>query len=45
MCTNTEQADIYIEVDDRRWSVLGIGHAEVGLRGADAPAVNERTPS
>ncbi|WP_099184993.1 hypothetical protein [Mycobacterium kansasii] len=45
VCTNTEQADIYVEVDDRRWSVLGIGHAEVGLRGADAPAVNERTPS
>lgn len=45
VCTNTEQADIHVEVDDRRWSVLGIGHAEVGLRGADAPAVNERTPS
>ncbi|ORV66076.1 hypothetical protein [Mycobacterium gastri] len=45
VCTNTEQADIYIEVDDRRWSVVGIGHAEVGLRGADAPAVNERNPS
>ncbi|GFG63417.1 hypothetical protein MKUB_09070 [Mycobacterium kubicae] len=42
VCTNTEQADIHIEVDDRRWSVLGTGHAEVGLRGAQAPMVNER---
>ncbi|OBA79744.1 hypothetical protein A9W99_19845 [Mycobacterium sp. 1164966.3] len=45
VCTNTEQADIHIEIDDRQWSVLGTGHAEVGLRGAQAPAVNERTPS
>jgi hypothetical protein len=44
VCTNTEQADIHIEIDDRHWSVLGTGHAEVGLRGAEAPAVNERTP-
>jgi len=44
VCTNTEQADIHIEIDDRRWSVLGTGHAEVGLRGAEAPPVNERTP-
>jgi len=44
VCTNTEQADIHIDIDDRHWSVLGTGHAEVGLRGAQAPAVNERTP-
>ncbi|MEM6104986.1 hypothetical protein AAHS21_01805 [Mycobacterium sp. 050272] len=43
VCTNTEQADVYVEVDDRRWSVLGTGHAEVGLRGSQAPALNERT--
>lgn len=40
VCTNTEQADIHVEVDDRRWSVLG--HAEVGLRGVEAPDINER---
>jgi hypothetical protein len=45
VCTNTEQADIHIEIGDRQWSVLGTGHAEVGLRGAEAPAVNERIPS
>ncbi|KAA1251240.1 hypothetical protein F0Q45_05350 [Mycobacterium simiae] len=45
VCTNTEQADIYIEIDKRRWSVVGTGHAEVGLRGTEAPAVNERTSS
>lgn len=45
VCTNTEQADIAVEVGDRRWSVVGTGHAEVGLRGAEAPAVNERIPS
>jgi hypothetical protein len=44
VCTNTEQADIHVEVDDRHWSVLGTGHAEVGLRGAQAPDINERTP-
>jgi hypothetical protein len=44
VCTNTEQADIHIEIGDRQWSVLGCGHAEVGLRGSEAPAVNERTP-
>jgi hypothetical protein len=32
VCTNSEQADIYVEVGDRRWSVIGTGHAEVGLR-------------
>lgn len=42
VCTNTEQADIHIDVDDRHWSVLGTGHAEVGLRGAQAPDINER---
>jgi hypothetical protein len=30
VCTNSEQADIHVEIDDRKWSVLG--HAEVGLR-------------
>ncbi|GFG73390.1 hypothetical protein [Mycobacterium botniense] len=45
VCTNTEQADIHIEIGDRRWSVLGTGHAEVGLRGTEAPAINERTPA
>ncbi|MBS4728627.1 hypothetical protein MSM1_09875 [Mycobacterium sp. SM1] len=45
VCTNTEQADIYVEIGDRRWSVLGAGHAEVGLRGAEAPAINERIVS
>ncbi|HET9875278.1 MAG TPA: hypothetical protein VFQ37_05865 [Mycobacterium sp.] len=44
VCTNTEQADVYVEIGDRSWSVLGTGHAEVGLRGTDAPAVNERKP-
>ncbi|SOJ53219.1 hypothetical protein MSIMFB_00719 [Mycobacterium simulans] len=44
VCTNTEQADIHIDIDDRHWSVLGTGHAEVGLRGNAAPVVNERTP-
>lgn len=42
VCTNTEQADIHIEISrrehgtriiERSWSVLGTGHAEVGLRG------------
>jgi hypothetical protein len=41
VCTNTEQADIRIEIShrdhrtrviDHSWSVLGTGHAEVGLR-------------
>ncbi|OSC42614.1 hypothetical protein [Mycobacterium decipiens] len=45
VCTNTEQAEIHIELDERRWSVLGTGHAEVGLRGTEAPASNERIPS
>jgi hypothetical protein len=43
VCTNTEQADIHVDIDDRHWSVLGSGHAEVGLRGASAP--NVRTPT
>ncbi len=45
VCTNTEQADVYIELGDRRWSLKGTGHTEVGLRGQQAPPVNERTPS
>jgi len=45
VCTNTEQADIHVEIGDRRWSVPGSGHAEVGLRGREAPTVNERTPT
>ena len=43
VCTNTEQADINVEIGDRRWSVLG--HAEVGLRGVEAPDINERIPT
>jgi hypothetical protein len=35
VCTNTERADINVEVGDRRWSVIGRGHTEVGLRRAD----------
>jgi hypothetical protein len=35
VCTNSERADIYVEVGDRRWSVIGTGHAEVGLRAAE----------
>jgi hypothetical protein len=45
VCTNTEQADIHIDVGDRHWSVLGTGHAEVGLRGPEAPEINERIPT
>ncbi|MGH3678537.1 MAG: hypothetical protein ACRDU5_22920 [Mycobacterium sp.] len=45
VCTNTEQADVHVEIGDRRWSVLGTGHSEVGLRGNDAPELNERSPS
>ncbi|OBJ15003.1 hypothetical protein [Mycobacterium sp. 1245801.1] len=41
VCTNTERAEIHVELGHRRWSVLG--HAEVGLRGDAAPAINERT--
>ncbi len=44
VCTNTEQADVHIDLGERHWSVLGTGHAEVGLRGPQAPPVNERTP-
>ncbi len=43
VCTNTEQAEIHVEIDDRRWSVLA--HAEVGLRGTEAPEINERIPT
>lgn len=54
VCTNTEQADVHIEISrrsngtrvvERSWSVLGTGHTEVGLRGDQAPPVNERIPS
>jgi hypothetical protein len=45
VCTNTEQADVHVEVADRHWSVLGTGHAEVGLRGAGAPPVREGVSS
>ncbi len=54
VCTNTEQADVHIEISrrvggarvvERSWSVTGTGHTEVGLRGQQAPPVNERTPS
>lgn len=43
VCTNTEQADVHVEIGDRTWTVMGTGHAEVGLRGPGAPEVNERT--
>jgi len=43
VCTNTEQADVHIELGDRRWELAGTGHTEVGLRGEAAPPVNERT--
>ncbi|BBX57222.1 hypothetical protein MSHO_25670 [Mycobacterium shottsii] len=54
VCTNTERADVHVEISrtrggnrviERSCSVLGTGHAEVGLRDtrdAKAPAVNER---
>lgn len=51
VCTNTERADIHIEIShrrrgvhtvDRSWSLSGTGHAEIGFRGDDAPTVNER---
>jgi hypothetical protein len=45
VCTNTEQADVHIEIGNRRWSVLGTGHAEVGLRGTDFDEPVERQPS
>jgi len=45
VCTNTERADVHVEVADRHWSVLGTGHAEVGLRGSQAPEINERIPT
>lgn len=54
VCTNTEQADIHLEISrrhggarvtERSWSILGTGHAEVGLRGDQTPAINERIPS
>lgn len=45
VCTNTEQADVYVEIDDCRWTALGTGHAEVGLRGHEAPEINERIPT
>ena len=42
VCTNTEQANVDVEISrgglvERRWSLHGTGHAEVGLRGPDAP--------
>lgn len=40
-----EQADIHVEIGDRTWAVLGRGLAEVGRRGTDAPAVDERAVS
>lgn len=41
VCTNSEQADIHIELGDRDWQLRGTGHAEVGLRGGVAPRVDE----
>ncbi|MFN8052600.1 MAG: hypothetical protein U0Q22_14230 [Acidimicrobiales bacterium] len=31
-CTNSERADIVVEIGDRRWDLRGTGHAEVGTR-------------
>ena len=45
VCTNTEQADVHVEVGDRRWAVVGTGHTEVGLRADEVPPVNERSPA
>lgn len=42
VCTNTERADVDIELGGRRWSLPGRRHAEVGLRGTAAPVVDER---
>lgn len=51
VCTNTERADISVELAKRdghgwkiehSWQLAGTGHAEVGLRGSDAPAVDEK---
>jgi hypothetical protein len=41
VCTNSEQADVHVEVGDRRWTVTGTGHTEVGLR----PAGDRSQPS
>jgi hypothetical protein len=51
VCTNTERADISVDLErragsgwqiERSWRLRGTGHAEVGLRRTDAPPVNER---
>ncbi|MBI5506695.1 MAG: hypothetical protein HY899_18050 [Deltaproteobacteria bacterium] len=51
VCTNTERADIWVDVEkragsgwkiERAWHLDGTGHAEVGLRGRQAPPVRER---
>jgi len=51
VCTNTERADISVDLErragsgwqiERSWRLHGTGHAEVGLRRDDAPPVNER---
>lgn len=51
VCTNTERADLEVEVSrrqggrwvvERSWDVRGTAHAEVGLRGEHAPEPDER---
>jgi len=51
VCTNTERADVAVDLErrvgsgwqiERSWRLDGTGHAEVGLRGDDAPPPNER---
>ncbi len=31
-CTNTERADVVVNIDDRTWRLDGTGHAEIGTR-------------
>jgi len=53
VCTNTERADVDITIEagrgksrriERHWHLTGTGHSEVGLRGDDAPAADEKRP-
>lgn len=52
VCTNTERADISVDIErragsqwqiERSWRLDGTGHAEVGLRGSEAPLVPSPT--
>lgn len=53
VCTNTERADLDVTIDtgrgagrriERHWHLDATAHSEVGLRGDEAPPVNERRP-